>query len=220
MQQGNSPVTSPDVDAQDSSKLENESIWERQNFMLGCFEMERITDDVLVPTFLRLANAMKGGKLPVDIILMDCESPLDGELYNVGVRLSFTYEEKEYEVSMVADPSDLTFTLQFDQGSNEALSHTFQYHETIPRTIEAELKKHLTQNHSAIAYELDMEESDQAFEKFTPPFRVQYNDHGTISDVATTQTIEEAAHMGSTFAKMFKKEEAIVVIDANDTLIC
>ena len=42
---------------------------------------------------------------------MDCESPLDDQLYNVGVRLSFQYHDKPIEISIVADPSDFTFSL-------------------------------------------------------------------------------------------------------------
>ncbi|MGJ8672269.1 hypothetical protein [Rubritalea sp.] len=220
MQQVNSSATPSDTDTQDPNAIKDESIWESQNFMIGCLEMERITDDVLVPVFLHLAKAIKANELPVDIVLMDCESPLDNELYNVGVRLNFSQEEEEYEVSMVADPSDFTFTLQFEGASEEPLSKVFQYHETIPRVIEAELKKHFVEHLPVITYEAEMEKSDQAFEKFVAPFRVQYNDHGTVSDVATTQTLLEAAHMGGTFAKMFKKEEAISIIDANDAIIC
>jgi hypothetical protein len=220
MQQGNSSATPTATEAQDSSKLEDEGIWERQNFTIGCYEMERITDDILVPVFLRLANAIKGSGLPVDIILMDCESPLDGELYNVGVRLTFTHNEQECEMSMVADPSDFTFTLQSAGLGPDPLSVELQYHETIPRMIESELKKYLSEYLPSVTYTIDVEESDQAFEKFIAPFRVQYNDHGNISDVATTQTLQEAARMGGTFAKMFKKEEAISIIDANDIIVC
>ncbi|MFC5050507.1 hypothetical protein ACFPK9_07770 [Rubritalea spongiae] len=182
--------------------------------------MERITDDILVPVFMRLANAVKASDIPVDIVLMDCESPLDNELYNVGVRLTFSHKQQDCEISIVADPSDLTFTLQLEGISPSPQSNTFQYHETIPRTIENEIQKHLAEHLPSIDYQTKIEKSDQAFEKFVAPFRVQYNDQGTISDVATTQTLLEAAHMGGTFAKMFKKEEAITIIDANDTVIC
>lgn len=220
MQQGNSPAPPAATESQTSNNQENESIWERQNFMLGCYEMERITDDILVPVFLKVAKSIKAANIPMDIILMDCESPLDGELYNVGVRLSYTHEEKECEISMVADPSDFTFTLQFEGSTEEPLSKELQYHEAIPRLIEAELKNFITEHLSGVSYAPELEKSDQAFEKFVAPFRVQYDDHGSVSDVATTQTLEEAARMGGTFAKMFKKEDAITIIDANDAVVC
>ena len=218
MQQGNSPATSSD--ATPNTKQEDERIWEKQNFMLGCFEMERITDDILVPIFQRFGKSLNTKGIAIDIVLMDCESPIDGELYNVGVRLSFTHKEKDYELSMVADPSDFSFTLQLEGVDDEPLTAEYQFHEAIPRLIESEIKKQTEKHFPFLDYSTPQETSDQNFENFEPPFRVQYDDHGNVSDVATTQTLAEAAKMGGTFAKMFKTEEAITIIDANDQLVC
>lgn len=209
-----------EVDAAKAAKEVDAQIWERQNFILGCDEMERITDDIIVPVFSKLAQAIKGSGYDMDIILMDCESPLDEQLYNVGVRLSFNYSESDIEISIVADPSDFSFNLSIAGASDEELNTEFKFHEVVPTIIQKELSQQFSKLFPKVDYSPSSSRSDSAFEKFEPPFRVQYDDNGNVSDVATTKTLLEAANMGSTFAKMFKKEDAITVLDANDAIVC
>jgi len=219
MQQEISAEKDAEIEAIKAAKEEDSQIWARQNFILGCDEMERITDDIIVPVFSSLAQAVKDSGFPMDIILMDCESPLDEKLYNVGVRLNFEYHDKAIEISIVADPSDFTFTLSID-GIEDPIATEFNFYEAVPLLIQKELKSHIEKHFPEVEYTFFIDRSDAAFEKYSPPYRVQYDEDGSVSDVATTQTLLDAANMGSTFAKMFKKEDAITVIDANDTLIC
>ncbi|PQJ27722.1 hypothetical protein [Rubritalea profundi] len=219
MQQEISAEKNAETEAVKAAKEEDSQIWERQNFMLGCDEMERITDDVIVPVFSKLARAVKDSGFTMDIILMDCESPLDKKLYNVGVRLNFEYHHKAIEISIVADPSDFTFTLSI-YGIEDEIADEFNFHEVVPLLIQKQLKSHIEKHFPEVEYTFPIGRTDAAFEKYSPPYRVQYDDNGNVSDVATTQTLHEAANMGSTFAKMFKKEDAITVIDANDAVIC
>ncbi|MFC4995748.1 hypothetical protein [Rubritalea tangerina] len=115
----------------------------RQNFIIGCDEMARITDDIIVPVFTTLARAIRSSGFKMEVVLMDCESPLDGQLYNVGVRLTFLYQDNEVEISIIADPSDFSFTTDIN-----AADYNFQkelaFHEVVPRTLslilETELK--------------------------------------------------------------------------------
>ena len=219
MQQEISAEKNADIEAVKAAKEEDSQIWARQNFILGCDEMERITVDIIVPVFSKLARAIQNSGYTMDIILMDCESPLDEKLYNVGVRLNFEYHHKTIEISIVADPSDFTFTLSID-GLEDEIANEFNFHEVVPLLIQKELKSLFEKHFPEVEYTFSIGRSDAAFEKYCPPYRVQYDDNGNVSDVATTQTLLEAANMGSTFAKMFKKEDAITVIDANDALIC
>jgi hypothetical protein len=219
MQQEISAERKAEIEALKAAKEEDIQIWVRQNFILGCDEMERITDDIIVPVFSKLARAVKDSGFPMDIILMDCESPLDEKLYNVGVRLNFEYHDKAIEICIVADPSDFTFTLSID-GIEDEITNEFNFYQVVPLLLQKELKSQIEKHIPEIEYTFPIGRSDAAFEKYSPPYRVQYDENGSISDVATTQTLLDAANMGSTFAKMFKKEEAITVIDANDSLIC
>lgn len=220
MQQELSVEMNAEADAIKAAKEADAQIWERQNFILGCDEMERITDDIIVPVFSTLAKAIKSSGYDMDIILMDCESPLDEKLYNVGVRLSFNYSDTDVEISIIADPSDFTFTLNILGASSEEVNTEFKFHEVVPVLLQKELKLQFDKNFSKIEFTPSYSRSDTQFEKFEAPFRVQYDDNGSVSDVATTKTLLEAANMGSTFAKMFKKEDAITVIDANDAVVC
>lgn len=202
------------------SEEENSQIWERQNFLFGCVEMERITDDIIVPVFQKLTGSFRKVLADADIILMDCESPLDEQLYNVGVRLSFTHEEAEIEISIVADPSDSTFLLSTDGITSEPITHEFKFYEITPRMLDKIFAAQIAEHFPEVPFTPITNSNDQEFEAYTAPFRVQYDDNGTVSDVATTKTLLEAANMGSTFAKMFRNEHAITVLDSQDNLIC
>lgn len=202
------------------SEEANAQIWERQNFLLGCVEMERITDDIIVPVFQKLTGSFRKVFPDADLILMDCESPLDEQLYNVGVRLSFTLESSEVEILIVADPSDFTFQLSTEGITDEPIIHELKYYEITPRGLDKIFTDLIEEHFSQVPFTPISNANDQKFEAYTAPFRVQYDDNGTVSDVATTNTLLEAANMGSTFAKMFKNEQAITVIDAQDNVIC
>ncbi|MFT5882846.1 MAG: hypothetical protein ACI9FG_001354 [Crocinitomicaceae bacterium] len=219
MQQEISAEKKAEIVALKAAKEEDIQIWVRQNFMLGCDEMERITDDIIVPVFSNLALAIENSGFPMDFILMDFESPMDEKFYNVGISLNFKYHDKAIEISIVADPSDFTFSLSIG-GVEDDIAKEFNYHEVVPRLIQKELKSHVKKYFPDVVYTYPIGRSDSAFEKYAPPYRVRYDENGSVSDVATTQTLLDAANMGSTFAKMFKKEDAISVVDANDTLIC
>ena len=219
MQQEISAEKNSELEAIKAAKEDDADIWARQNFVLGCDEMERITDDIIVPVFSNLARAVKDSDFPMDIILMDCESPLDDKLYNVGVRLNFEYQGKSIEISIVADPSDFSFSLSVD-GLGNPIATEFKFHQVVPLVIQKELKTLFVKHFAEVKYSFSIGRSDAAFEEYSPPYRVQYDDNGNVSDVATTKTLLEAASMGSTFAKMFKKEDAITVVDANDAVIC
>ena len=199
---------------------ENTEVWERQNFLLGCVEMERITDDIIVPVFQKLTGAFRKVFPDADLILMDCESPLDEQLYNVGVRLSFQYGAADVEISIVADPSDFTFLLSTDGVTDEPITHEFKFYEIVPRELDKVFAAQIEEHFAEVPFTPIHSSNDQQFDTFTAPFRVQYDDNGTISDVATTNTLIEAASMGSTFAKMFRNEKAITILDAKDNLIC
>ncbi|WP_018970021.1 hypothetical protein [Rubritalea marina] len=191
----------------------------RQNFVVGCSEMERITDDIIIPVFSEFTKCALGCDIGMDVTLLDFESPLDFQLYNVGVRLDFEYEGKEISISLIADPSD--FSYAFDVvGSDQEITEVMPFHSVVPHELHAALQQLCDAHFPQIKYVSEMLVPDAFSERFVPPFRVQYDDNGNVSDVATTQTLTEAANMGSTFAKMFKKEEAITIIDSRDTVAC
>lgn len=203
------------IEAKRKAKEENEFILEKQKIQLGCDEMQRITDDIIVPSFLKAAKAIKKIEHQIEVVLMDCESPIDQKLYNVGARCSIGESSK---FMLIADPSafDFTFTrINADESEDETILH---FHEVIPQTIEGIIQSFLKVNLPEVAFTASSAPGEN--QTFTPPFRVQYDDKGSISDVASTDTVAEAIKMGATFAQMFKKEDAITIIDAKDNILC
>ena len=202
-----------------TEKQRDAQIVMRQNFIVGCAEMERITDDIIVPVFSEFAKCALGCDIPMDVTLLDYQSPLDQILYNVGVRMDFQYDDKEVCISLIADPSDFSFSFEV-HGLDEEVTEALPFHSVIPFELHSSLRDLSKAYFSKIQYVSRMLEPDEFDTSFVPPFRVQYDDNGNVSDVATSQTLNEAANMGSTFAKMFKKEEAITIIDSKDTIAC
>lgn len=202
------------------SKEENDQIWETQNFLMGCLEMERITDEIVVPYFQMLARPFRAQYQEIELILMDCESPLDQQIYNLGVRLSFDLDGKFIALSIVADPSSSTFSFNIEGMTEEPVSQEFKFYEVIPRYLNRFATVEIAKLFPEIEYIPEIKADDVDFESYRPPYRVQYDDHGNISDVATTQTIPEAASMGSTFAKMFNNEKGITILDSADNILC
>jgi len=208
------------TEAERIAQEQNDFILEKQKIQLGCDEMQRITDDIIVPSFLKAAKALKNHREQVEVVLMDCESPIDAELYNVGVRCTIGELEKEPESKfmLIADPSAFDFTFTLINQKEEEQEEILHFHEVIPSSVEKAIGRFLSENYPEVEFEADSESS--VSEKPEPPFRVQYDDGNEVSDVASTDTVSEALKMAATFAIMFKTEEAITILDANDTIIC
>lgn len=208
--------------APDEQMDENDIILERQNLQLGCDEMQRITDDIIVPVFVRAAKALKRVNQHVEVVLMDCESPIDGTLYNVGVRCRIGQDkENAHRISIIADPSEFDFTFEATDPSGEVeIKQVFSYHEVIPYQLETRLEEFLKKHFPDTNYAAEIDEIDRMTASYEPPFRVQYDEEGNVSDVASTATIAEAIKMGSTFAHMFKSESKISIIDNKGSILC
>lgn len=206
----------------DTQMDDNDIILERQNLQLGCDEMQRITDDIIVPVFVKAAKALKRSDHHVEVVLMDCESPIDGTLYNVGVRCRIgVNKESAHRISIIADPSQFDFTFEaLDNLGTTEIKHVFSYHEVIPYQLEIRLEEFFKKHFPEVSYTVEMDEIDRKTAAYKPPFRVQYDEEGIVSDVASTQTIAEAIKMGSTFAHMFKKEDKITIVDENGVVLC
>lgn len=203
-------------------KKSNELILEEQGFILGCDEMERITDDIIVPTIVRAAEAVHESGKKIDVVLMDCESPFDALLYNCGVR--FTITDTNDSFSIIGDPSSFHFTLTL-QGStteeDENETHEeVSFYELTPRWLTLKIAQFIEALTPKVDFDTSPKDYDLAFDRLTPPFIVRFDDGNSISDVAKTKTLHEAAKMGATFAEMFKDQNKVSIVDSRDTTIC
>lgn len=206
------------IEAARLAKEQNDSILEKQKIQLGCDEMQRITDDIIVPTLLEAAKSVKAADKEVEVILLDCESPLDQKLYNLGAKCIVGPSDASSQFALVADPSTFDFAISQTAADGTITESALQFHEVTPFAIEKKIAAFIA---TELSDDIFKPSSDPtAGNDLTPPFRVQYDDNGNISDVAVTDTVEEALKMGATFAQMFKKEEAITILDSDGNILC
>lgn len=205
-------------------KKSNELIIEEQNFILGCDEMERITDDIIVPTIVKAAEAVYESGKKIDVVLMDCESPFDSLLYNCGVRFAVSEDENPPTLSIVGDPSSFLFTLSLQHASDNqddtSTEEEVPFYELTPRWLSSKISQFIAKLSPKVDYDPRPAAYDLAFDKLVPPFTVRFDDGTSVSDVAKTQTLKEAAKMGATFAEMFKDQDKVSIVDSSETTIC
>lgn len=217
------PTEAPDTaHARKDAKKANDQIIEEQNFILGCDEMERITDDIIVPVILNAAQSVRDSGKKIDVVLMDCESPIDEMLYNCGIRFVIGDSSDSTNLTIIADPSSFFFTLTVTGTAEESheIEEEIPFYELTPRWLTLKVNDYLAKHAPDCSYSTALADFDASFEQLTPPFTVRFDDGNSISDVAKTESLKEAIKMGGTFAQMFKDESKVSIIDSKDTTIC
>lgn len=209
-----------EVDEKRRAKEINQAIIAKQKLLDGCLEMDRITREIISPTILHAATLVDQLEILMEVIELETESPLDLRIYALGMRFRFGDKKLPTKIAFEADPEAHTFRLQLRVLEADEVDEIIPFHAVTPPKVQSILKSVFTEALPDVAYEPTVLEDKFDPSAFQAPFRVQMEDKGKTSDIATTDTLEEAIKMGSTFSSIYKKNNTLCILDAKDQVIC
>ena len=208
-----------EVDEKRLAKEQNQLILNRQRLRDGCLDMDRITRDILSPEILSAATLMKSNGTPLEVIELETESPLDQEIYLLGMRLRFGNKELPTKVSFEADPETHIFHL-YTRVHEEEAEELIAFHELIPSHIHEILTRVFREVLPDLNYQPKVIPDIFSTDSFKAPYRVLMEEEGETANIATTETLKEAIKMGSTFSSIYKKNDTLRIVDADESLVC
>ncbi len=191
------------------------SIRSRQSLFVGCLEMERILQKIILPELKTVGKTLiKSGKT-AEIVLLDTQSPLDGEciVFSVGLKIG----SSESAIVFTADPELLSFSLQIQLPDGTIEEKEFRYHELIPQTIRRIMGHFLETHYPRAKYSQPEDTCRLVTQSFTPPFRLQIKTPDNIEHVlAVAETFDDAMYMASTLCQTVNVEDSLMLLDAKN----
>jgi len=209
-----------ELEAKKAAAEYDKAVRERMAMAVACDEMTRIVNDILVPEFLNVTHAMRKVGYRAEVVAFDAESPVYlGEMCDIGVKFRCGDRDEPCKFEWIADPAEFVFNLTIRDPLGDTHHHEIPFHAVIPRTIRKMIGDFLDQHFIESGYSPAFNDFDQFEEGFEGPFRIQMEEDGEVSDIATTDTIEEAIKMGATFSSMFKGK-ALTIVDKEGLTVC
>jgi len=208
-----------EVDEKRKAKERNKAVLDRQKLRDGCLEMDRITRDILSPEILSAATLVRALNIPLEVIELETESPLDQQIYLLGMRLRFGDKTLPTKIAFEANPETHIFHLYLRVPEKEEVEELIPFHKVIPQLVHKTLKQIFDTTLPSLPYQPKLIEDKFSAMSFKAPFRIQMQEHGKTSEIASTDTLEEAVKMGSTFSSIYKND-TLCIIDAKDQTIC
>lgn len=185
----------------------------KQSLRFGCFEMERILQEIVIPEFESIGSALLEAGQEVEMVILDTKSPIDEEqlIFSTGLKIGHTGSA----IVFTADPEFYNFNLQIQSPKGELHEEAFRYHELIPQKIQRRAKLFLQEFYPQAQYIPPQEICPSLFQNFIPPFRLQIQTPDTKAKVlAVAENIEDAIYMASTLCQTVNVEDSLVVLDA------
>ena len=193
------------MEAKREAAERDKRIRERMTLAVGCEEMTRIVGEILVPEFLSVVHTMRKAGYRAEVVAYDAENPVYlGEMCDIGVKFRCGDRNAPCKIEFIADPNTFTFTLSIRDPDSKESSDTWSFASVIPRNIRNLIEDFLEEHFLETGYKKKINLFDQYDEGLTGPFKVNIEEDGETSEVASTDTMEEAIKMGASFSKMFK----------------
>jgi len=195
-------------------------IRERMKLAVGCEEMTRIVSDILVPEFLSLVHTMRKAGYRSEIVSYDAENPIyEDEMCDIGMKFRCGDREAPCKIEFIADPHDFVFNIVVRDPTGEETNHTWSFQSTIPKQIRVLILDFIDNHFLETGYKPKFNDFDEQDECLEGPFKVQIEEDGETSEVASTKTMEEAIKMGASFSKMFKGKP-MHIVDKEGVVVC
>ncbi len=194
---------------------DDQEIRAKQSLRVGCFEMERIIQEIVVPEFEAIGNALMKIGEEVELVLLDTQSPVDEEhlIFSAGLKVGHTGSA----IVFTADPEFYNFSLQIQSPNGKLHEEEFRYHELIPQKIHHRMERFLKTHYPQAQYTPPKETCPLVFQNFTPPFRLQIRTPDNKKHIlAIAESFEDAIYMASTLCQTVNVEDSLIVLDASD----
>lgn len=200
---------------------ENKLLLEQMHLAVGCEEMDRIVTYIIVPVFLVLVHKIREEDGRAEVVAFDAENPVyPGEMCEIGMKFRCGDRDEPCKIEFVADPYSHTFLIEIRTPNGDLYEDSWPYARVIPRHLEELIVNFMNTHFPKISYEPQIEDFDQYDINLEGPFKVEMEEEcGKVTDLAHTETLEEAIKMGASLTNMFKGKP-LTISDKNGKIVC
>lgn len=203
-----------------AAKEADRVIREHMKLYVACEEMARITDSFLIPDFLELVHLMHQADIAAEVVAIEAENPLEpGAICSLGVKFRCGDQDAPCKIEFMADPHEGEFILTVRNPAEKVTEESWPYASVIPRNVRKLIVQFVEDHFPLVKYEPNFNSFDQFDLDLVGPFKVEMEDEGKVSEIASTATMEEAIKMGASFTKMFK-DKPLHIVDSTGTVVC
>lgn len=192
-----------------------------QAIRIGCLEMERITEEIIIPQFEQIGNLLVENGYDAEIIVFDSESPTENTVYLCGSGLRISHGEDTYALVFTGDPYRFQFNLQAHALEEGKVDAQVDYHRLTPSWVFQNIQSYLTENFPQIDLtNLESSKGDD-WQALQGPFTIKMQvDEDNYNIIAITEDLDEATRMGSMFCSTFHTQDKVVLFDHLDRKVC
>jgi len=195
-------------------------IREKMDLATACDDMSRIVRDIMIPEFMNITHIMIKSGYTAEVVAYDAPHPIyPDEMTDLGVKFRCGNREDPCKFEYIGNPEDFEFNLTVRDPNGRITKHKLSFQSLIPRNIRTMVGEFLDEHFLDSGYTPIYHDYDRYEQGYEGPFRIQMDDNGKISDIATTDTMEEAIKMGATFTSMFKGKP-LSIVDKEGLTVC
>ncbi|MFC4992587.1 hypothetical protein [Rubritalea tangerina] len=193
----------------------------RQAVRIGFVEMERITEEVVIPEFEKVGEILMESGYDVEVVVFDTESNVCDDLFVCGAGLRVSRGHMHSAIVYTGDPYRFEFTLQTHNYVGQVTEIDVEYHKLTPYWFHKSVLKFLNGTFPEVDFSGFAETDEDQWRVMEGPFTVKLEDEdGEFQTVAEADTIEEAMKMASMFCTAFKSEDKLVLEDRMGRKVC
>lgn len=193
----------------------------RQAVRIGFVEMERITEEVVVPEFEQVGAILMEGGYDVEVVVFDTESSVCEDLFVCGAGLRVSNGDNHSAMVYTGDPYRFEFTLQTHNYVGEITELEVEYHKLTPYWFHRSVLAFLNSTFPEMDFSSFAQPDADEWHLMEGPFTVKLEgESGEFETVAEADTIEEAMKMASMFCRGFTSEDKLVLEDGQGRRVC
>lgn len=202
-------------------EVKNQRARYRQAVRIGFVEMERITEEVVIPEFEKVGEILMDAGYTVEVVVFDTESNVCDDLFVCGAGLRISRGHMDSAIVYTGDPYRFEFALQTHNYVGAITELNVAYHKLTPVWFHRNVLSFLLDSFPEVDFTDFAETEEDQWLVMEGPFTVKLEDEsGDYQTVAESDTIEEAMKMASMFCSESKSEDKLVLMDKNGQKVC
>lgn len=192
-----------------------------QAIRVGCVEMERIVEEVVVPEFEKVGEILLEAGYEVEVVIFDSESPLNDQMYQCGAGLRVSRGWMKNAIVYTGDPYRFEFTLQTHNYVGRTTEVEVAYHRMTPGFFHNHVFTFLTKTFPEVDFSSFKKVDDSDWELLQGPFTVKFELYDGIYEVvAKADEVDEAMRLASECCARYRAEDRLVLEDSLGRKVC
>ncbi|GAA5496968.1 hypothetical protein SAMN02745181_0076 [Rubritalea squalenifaciens DSM 18772] len=192
-----------------------------QSVRIGCIEMERITEEIIIPQFEEIGAMLLKNGFDAELVIFDSESPIKSEVFLCGAGLRIHKGEATHAIVYTGDPFKFEFNLQTHNHLGETSEYDMQYHTLNPSQLYKRLLGFLEESFKDVNFASLRDLTNDSWQTYEGPFTVKLDiGNGNFTILATAESIDEASRLASLYCKSSPCEDKIILFDNTGRKVC